>query len=346
MKNDWWNYLQHASVAGSDGVSTTKSRSKYKGGFVNGKNTSEYNHDYYIHNKDKWGVSGQDDIDLKGIKPDELSDEDYYKLIEQAIKNKKERTGHDWTPEDANDFWVSMAEEFGLDDYGDDAKNRERYERVMQGYRAKSAAMSANAEAPKEGSIKADAKTELKNNKVTGKSSSSGSGASKKVSDLLSKGSSGKSSGSSGSSGKSSGGSGSSSKGSSKDDGDDEKSGSTAKSASKAKTGTSKKSKKDRIKESTKNDESIESVYKNELERFRRIDANYERAKAAWTKEQRLYGIGTNSNGQSHQYRVLMNKSYIEYQNALKERQEAETKLKQLAEELEKKQAEASKTKK
>lgn len=32
----------------------SESKSKYKGGFVNGKNTSEYNHDYYIHNKDKW----------------------------------------------------------------------------------------------------------------------------------------------------------------------------------------------------------------------------------------------------------------------------------------------------
>ena len=49
MKNDWLNYIKHSSY----GVS----RSKYKGGFVNGKNTSAYNHDYYIHNKDKWGVS-------------------------------------------------------------------------------------------------------------------------------------------------------------------------------------------------------------------------------------------------------------------------------------------------
>ena len=38
--------LQHAAIR--------KSRSKYKGGFINGKNTSEYNHDYYIHNRDKW----------------------------------------------------------------------------------------------------------------------------------------------------------------------------------------------------------------------------------------------------------------------------------------------------
>lgn len=42
--------LQHAAVR--------KRGSKYKGGFksVNGRlnNTSEYNHDYYVHNKDKW----------------------------------------------------------------------------------------------------------------------------------------------------------------------------------------------------------------------------------------------------------------------------------------------------
>ncbi len=31
------------------------SNSRYKGGFTkDGKNTSAYNHDYYIHNKDKW----------------------------------------------------------------------------------------------------------------------------------------------------------------------------------------------------------------------------------------------------------------------------------------------------
>ena len=42
--------LQHAAIR--------KRGSKYKGGFksVNGRlnNTSEYNHDYYVHNKDKW----------------------------------------------------------------------------------------------------------------------------------------------------------------------------------------------------------------------------------------------------------------------------------------------------
>ena len=30
------------------------SKSKYRGGFIKGVNTKEYNHDYYIHNKDKW----------------------------------------------------------------------------------------------------------------------------------------------------------------------------------------------------------------------------------------------------------------------------------------------------
>lgn len=34
--------------------SDSKSKSKYKGGFIKGKNTKEYNHDYYIHNKEKW----------------------------------------------------------------------------------------------------------------------------------------------------------------------------------------------------------------------------------------------------------------------------------------------------
>ena len=55
--------LQHdaKNVAGSNasfGSTGEKSRSKYKGGFEqkNGRpnNTRAYNHDYYIHNKDKW----------------------------------------------------------------------------------------------------------------------------------------------------------------------------------------------------------------------------------------------------------------------------------------------------
>lgn len=51
------NYIIHASVsANSSGgsVGQKKKGSQYKGGFKDGKNTSEYNHDYYIHNKDKW----------------------------------------------------------------------------------------------------------------------------------------------------------------------------------------------------------------------------------------------------------------------------------------------------
>lgn len=43
------DYLEHAS------------KSKYKGGFTkDGKNTSAYNHDYYIHNKEKWKNNGDD----------------------------------------------------------------------------------------------------------------------------------------------------------------------------------------------------------------------------------------------------------------------------------------------
>ena len=38
--------------------SDKESKSKYKGGFIKGKNTSEYNHDYYIHNKEKWKEEG------------------------------------------------------------------------------------------------------------------------------------------------------------------------------------------------------------------------------------------------------------------------------------------------
>lgn len=46
MKREYSCEIVHAS--------TKKSKSKYKGGFKNGKNTSEYNHDYYMKNKDKW----------------------------------------------------------------------------------------------------------------------------------------------------------------------------------------------------------------------------------------------------------------------------------------------------
>lgn len=45
------DYLEHAS------------KSKYKGGFVNGKNTSAYNHDYYMKNKEKWKDNNEDGDD-------------------------------------------------------------------------------------------------------------------------------------------------------------------------------------------------------------------------------------------------------------------------------------------
>ena len=46
---DYSESLEHFDLGG-----LFKSKSKYKGGFKKGKNTKEYNHDYYIHNKDKW----------------------------------------------------------------------------------------------------------------------------------------------------------------------------------------------------------------------------------------------------------------------------------------------------
>lgn len=53
------DYLMHFSLF--------KSKSKYKGGFKKGKNTKEYNHDYYIHNKDKWKKEGMTEDELKEL---------------------------------------------------------------------------------------------------------------------------------------------------------------------------------------------------------------------------------------------------------------------------------------
>ncbi len=325
MKNDWWNYLQHASVAGSDGVSTTRSKSKYKGGFVNGKNTSEYNHDYYIHNKDKWGVSGQDDINLNGVKPDELSDEDYYKLIAQVKKNIKERTGHDWNPEDANEFWLSMAEEFGLDDYEDDAKNRDRYERIMQGYRATAGVMKDNEQTPSTGNI--SAVTSSKNESTSKKSSSSRKSTAGKVE---SAGSSGKSSGGSKSSSSEKSSSG---KGSSKSSDDEEKNnaGKPSKNPS-----TSKKSSLKNYKVKKKDEEKAsELAYTSEKEKYNKASADYNKAKERYDRDQNAYQNASESN--KPYYRVRMNNSYKEMQEASRRRQELEEKLRLLAEKQEKK---------
>lgn len=55
------DYLEHAS------------KSKYKGGFTkDGKNTSAYNHDYYIHNKEKW----KDNEENTNNNPFEYEDKD------------------------------------------------------------------------------------------------------------------------------------------------------------------------------------------------------------------------------------------------------------------------------
>ncbi len=55
-----------------EGVKSSASKSKYLGGFINGKNSPAYNHDYYIHNKEKWKVGAS--FRKLGI-PDEVLEE-------------------------------------------------------------------------------------------------------------------------------------------------------------------------------------------------------------------------------------------------------------------------------
>lgn len=96
--------LQHAAIR--------KSRSKYKGGFVNGKNTSEYNHDYYIHNKDKWKDNKKAGLDhWAHYFNNHYIDTDYY----YDFKDGKVPAGHPATGsadnshlELVNNHWVVM----------------------------------------------------------------------------------------------------------------------------------------------------------------------------------------------------------------------------------------------
>lgn len=84
--------LQHAAVR--------KRGSKYKGGFksVNGRlnNTSEYNHDYYIHNKDKWGKE-------VGVKTGSGTKEDPYVILYNTPENYKYAS--DWMRTN-KDAWI------------------------------------------------------------------------------------------------------------------------------------------------------------------------------------------------------------------------------------------------
>lgn len=65
------DYLEHFDLG-----KIFKSKSKYKGGFKKGKNTKEYNHDYYIHNKDKWKKDGEtEEMTLDELKELGLTDE-------------------------------------------------------------------------------------------------------------------------------------------------------------------------------------------------------------------------------------------------------------------------------
>ncbi len=69
--NESLNDIRHSEIFESDDYlehfSFFKSKSKYKGGFKKGKNTKEYNHDYYIHNKDKWKKDGMTEDELKEL---------------------------------------------------------------------------------------------------------------------------------------------------------------------------------------------------------------------------------------------------------------------------------------
>lgn len=74
--------MNYAVIRHADGK---KSKSKYQGGFKNGKNTSAYNHDYYIHNKEKW-QDNQGDFD------EEMTPEEKESIInerKQLGKKKK-----------------------------------------------------------------------------------------------------------------------------------------------------------------------------------------------------------------------------------------------------------------
>ena len=55
-----------------------ESKSKYKGGFVDGKNTKAYNHDYYIHNKDKW--KKKENLTIDELKELGFTDEEIEKM--------------------------------------------------------------------------------------------------------------------------------------------------------------------------------------------------------------------------------------------------------------------------
>lgn len=69
--------------------SGTKSKSKYKGGFVskNGRlnNSKEYNHDYYLKNKEKWNK--QEDPDNPYGDYDHVRSEERFKEKQRRSKN-------------------------------------------------------------------------------------------------------------------------------------------------------------------------------------------------------------------------------------------------------------------
>lgn len=75
--------------------SSVKSKSKYKGGFKNGKNTSAYNHDYYLKNKEKWNKKKSSVGGWQDYTPQNLASQFFangvYKII-RAVKGPKKES--------------------------------------------------------------------------------------------------------------------------------------------------------------------------------------------------------------------------------------------------------------
>ena len=75
--------MNYAVIRHADGK---KSKSKYQGGFKNGKNTSAYNHDYYIHNKEKWNKT-----ETEPNPEDYGSESEFLEAYNRYLKNNKDK---------------------------------------------------------------------------------------------------------------------------------------------------------------------------------------------------------------------------------------------------------------
>lgn len=95
--------MNYAVIRHADGK---KSKSKYQGGFKNGKNTSAYNHDYYIHNKEKWqdnqGDFEEEYDDIQNM-PDGPEKQAALKKWQQR-KDQAERAKKNVTPKGSKEY--------------------------------------------------------------------------------------------------------------------------------------------------------------------------------------------------------------------------------------------------